>query len=330
MSTAASVSTRSAILSPLRILGLVVVCVAVVLFFRRVNTEEVWHAIRRADGRLLLAASAMNVLTLLVKSERWMRMLRPLGRVSRWNALRYLLMGFALNSTLPASAGDVVRVFLVSSHTGARRSHVVTTIVLERLVEAVALVLLMVGALPLLAVAPWLRSSALVFAVTIIVGVIVLVLLVRRHRLEGAVRGWRRITEPLAAVARGLSSRAIVVPIVVLSAIEWVCQTLSYTCGIAAFSGGFPWHTGFACLCAVNIALLARVTPGGVGAYQVAFAAILTLAGIDKETGLAVSAAHHVVTVLPPVACGLALLIALPADARRRALQREPLSWRNQ
>jgi hypothetical protein len=306
------------------------VCVAAALFFRRVDGPEVWRAIQGADLRLLACAAGTNALTILVKGERWMRMLRPLGTVARWVAMRFLVIGFALNNSLPASAGDVVRVILVSAHTGAPRRAVVTTIVLERLVEAVLLVVFMIAALPLLSVAPWLRRSALVFGVLIVGAAGVVTAVVWRHRDRESSGRLARWSAPLVSVARGMTDRRILIPMIVLSAIEWALQILSYTFGIAAFRGGFPWQAGFACLCAVNIALLVRATPGGVGAYQVAFAAILTLYGVSKDSGLAISAAHHVVTVAPPVACGLLLVMMLPADTRRRALGDGPNSGRDE
>lgn len=311
---------RLHLLSPIRLLGLAVLVAGAVVFLRHVSGAGVLAAFRHADVRLLLCALLMNALTLLVKAERWTRMLRPVAPLRRRTALRFLLIGFALNSTLPVSAGDVMRVFLVSSRTGAPRGALVSTIVLERLVEAIALGALMIVALPLLAIAPWLQRAAQIFVGVIAVAVALVAWLMWTHRGAATARGLVRLLSQFTSVARGLSSRGVLLPMIVLSGVEWALQTLSYTWGIAAFRGGFPWQAAFVCLCAVNIALLARVTPGGVGAYQLAFAAVLTLYGVSKETGLAISAAHHIVTVAPPVIVGIISLISLPAGTRREAL----------
>jgi uncharacterized protein (TIRG00374 family) len=297
----------------------VVLLAGAVLFFRSVSSHDVVRSLRAASVPFLLLAALANLLTLSVKSSRWGRILSTLGPIDHLHVLRFLLIGFAVNAVIPASAGDVSRIYMVSSHTGHRRSAILSTIIIERAVEGVALALLMLIALPILRVVPWLRRGAVAFEGGILALLLLLTYTARRcHTPPAAARSKReRFIAVLAESIRRVEALSVLVPVLLLSVAEWILQSVSYWCGLRAFHQPLGLPEAFVALCAVNLALLARVTPGGVGAYQLAFAASMTLFGVPRAVGLACSTALHVVTLTPPVAIGLALLVRAPRSVRR-------------
>lgn len=299
------------------IAGLALVAGAL-LFFRHVSRQEVSEALRHASVPFLVGASAANLASIWVKSWRWQRILATLRAFGHLAVLRFLLIGFALNALLPASAGDVARVYLVAHATGRPRSAVLSTIVLERVVEAIAFAALMLAVLPALRTVPWVGEGAIAFGVFVLVVLAVLGGFAWRYRAvpEADAPSRIRFLVSLAARVRLLGTAPVAASVVSLSIAEWAFQAVSYWCGLRAFGAHVGLLGAFVAVCAVNLALLARVTPGGVGAFQVAFAAAMALYGVPREVGLACSATLHVVTLVPPVLVGLGLLLASPRDER--------------
>ncbi len=292
-----------------------------VYFFRHVSRADVWTAVRHASVPFLVGASLANLASIWVKSWRWQRILQTLRHFGHGDVLRFLLIGFSLNALLPASAGDVARVYLVAEAAGQPRSAVLSTIVLERVVEAIAFAALMLAVLPALRTVPWVGEGAIGFGVFVIGLLAALAAFAWRQRGPAPphARAHVRFAAALAERVRRVGAWRVLVGVVLLSVGEWAFQAVSYWCGLRAFGAPVGLLGAFVAVCAVNLALLARVTPGGAGAFQVAFAAAMALYGVPKPLGLACSATLHVVTLIPPVLAGLVFLLLAP-PAQRAAI----------
>ncbi len=289
-----------------------------VFFFRHVDRAEVWHSLRSASPAFLAGAALTNFASIWVKSWRWKRILGTLQAFRHGEVLRYLLIGIAVNALLPASAGDVARVYLVARASGQPRSAVLSSIVMERVVEAMAFAALMLAVLPALRTVPWVGEGALLFGGFVAVLLAFLGVFAWRHRASGVRSASSRVRfiAALADRVRQVGSARILVGVVLLSVAEWVLQAVSYWCGLRAFGAHVGLLGAFVAVCAVNLVLLARLTPGGVGAYQVAFAAAMALYGVPRPVGLACSATLHVVTLVPPMVAGIVLLLLAPRELR--------------
>jgi uncharacterized membrane protein YbhN (UPF0104 family) len=114
----------------------------------------VWWASRQQPPRLphtpgqlasLAAALAGYALATLVRGERWQRLLADAGgRPRRRDSLGITCVGYAGNNILPARAGDAVRVVLMAPRAGTSLRTVVGTLLAERILDVVVLVVLFV------------------------------------------------------------------------------------------------------------------------------------------------------------------------------------------
>jgi hypothetical protein len=114
----------------------------------------VWWALRQEPpqlpdtaGELLALAAAVAVygLATVVRAERWQRLLLADGALPR-RADSYALtvVGYMGNNLLPARAGDALRVLLLAPRAGTGRRTVIGTLLAERLLDVVVILLLFV------------------------------------------------------------------------------------------------------------------------------------------------------------------------------------------
>ena len=91
----------------------------------------------------LAAVLGLYALATALRSERWLALLRHGGhRAGRADAYALTTVGYMGNNALPARAGDVLKAVLTAPRVGAPRAPMFGTLVAERLLDAVALVVL--------------------------------------------------------------------------------------------------------------------------------------------------------------------------------------------
>jgi uncharacterized protein (TIRG00374 family) len=111
-------------------------------FFRNANMAAVWAETRRADALLLLAAIVATLSTYLLRALRWQYLLAPLGPTRFSTAFRTTVIGFATSFLLPARAGEVIRPYLLARREGLPTTAAFATIILERLLDLITVLLL--------------------------------------------------------------------------------------------------------------------------------------------------------------------------------------------
>ena len=111
-------------------------------FFRNADMAGVWAETRRADARLLLAAIVATLATYLLRALRWQYLLAPLGPTRFSTAFRATVIGFAASFLLPARAGEVIRPYLLARREGLPTTAAFATIILERLLDLITVLLL--------------------------------------------------------------------------------------------------------------------------------------------------------------------------------------------
>lgn len=312
-------------------LGLLAAAVLLFFFFRGMDWAAVGRALRTADPRLLAGVVGLTVLTYAARAWRWQFLLAPLARVPLLDLFSSTLVGFMTGLLVPR-AGEVVRPYLIARrHPAVPTSSGFASIILERLVDLIT-VLLLFGAylyiLPLPAAqthGPLLGSLKVAGAFAFAGALTVLgVLLLWHHHDATALRVADRLLRPLperlgAALSRAVrsfgeglavlkASPAHVFAILAQSFVVWLLLALGVHWNNRAFGIDLPFHSAFLILAFLTVGV-AVPTPGTIGGFHAAYLSALTRAfGIDRETAAAAGFASHALTNLPVLVLGLAFL----------------------
>jgi uncharacterized membrane protein YbhN (UPF0104 family) len=231
----------------------------------------VWWAVRqhaphvpldpRSLGDLAAALAVYGCATAL-RGERWHRILVREGvDRGRGESYRLLLVGYMGNNTLPARAGDFMRVLLL----GGPRRVVLGTVLAERVLDAVALV----GIFAVVVVAKGLGFGPLPYVVGAVGGVAVLAtaaLLAPGHGLLRRARDWLR---PVLGATRGLAS-AHGAALLAGSLALWGCEASVYL--LVGHAVGVPLSPAQALyvMALTNLSMLVPAAPGYVGTFDAA------------------------------------------------------------
>jgi len=112
-------------------------------FLRGTNFADVWLQVQRARPGLLLLSLAAVVLTFFARTIRWRYLLRPLGETRFRTVFRSTVIGFGALAILPIRMGDVIRPYLLARQERMPVTSVFATVVMERVLDLVAVLALM-------------------------------------------------------------------------------------------------------------------------------------------------------------------------------------------
>jgi len=294
----------------LRIAAGVALLVAVVWTLHDVVWGALWRSLKAARPGWAALAAAVNLLAVFFQALRWLAVVQPLSRAATVSgAFRAMVVGFAVSMVVPARAGELARIQWLARRTGIPKASLLSTIILDYLVNAAGL-LLGLALLPfLLPVPSWIRPGALFTLALFVVGA-AMVFGVGAKRTPAATgppaRGLAgflaRARHGLAAVRRpkalGLSFGA--------SLVSWALEIEATLLAMKAVGLHLGLPAAVLALLSVNVALaLPFAPPGNVGTLEVGATLALMAFGVRKEQALAFGLVYHVMQLVPLGALGL-------------------------
>jgi len=122
-------------------LALTISAAALWLALRHVALADVWRALASAHPLWLLPALACLALMFSGRALRWALLL---GGTPFWTTLLSLSVGYMLNNTLPLRVGEIGRAFVVSRQTGVGVARALSSVVVERVLDLGAVLLMFV------------------------------------------------------------------------------------------------------------------------------------------------------------------------------------------
>jgi uncharacterized protein (TIRG00374 family) len=125
------------------ILGIALAVGLLAIFLRRADLSRVWLAMQSARGDLVGLAFVLTLVMYLIRAERWQYLLQPLGHTRFWVAFKTTVIGFAASFVLPARAGELLRPYLLAREEGLPATAAFATVVVERLLDLVAVLILL-------------------------------------------------------------------------------------------------------------------------------------------------------------------------------------------
>jgi uncharacterized membrane protein YbhN (UPF0104 family) len=303
--------------------------VVLVIVIARVGTGPFLDGLKAVDGRALLAAAAVVLVTTLCSAWRWTIVARGLGvRLSLPAAVAAYYRALFLNLTLPGGvAGDI--------HRGVRHGREVhdvgralRAVVWERAAGQVVQAVLTIAVL--LVLPSPVRSSMPFVAVAAVAAALGLVL-VGRVRVGGPRSRWTRLRNSVVTDIRdGVLRRRALPAVVLTSAVVVAGHAVTFL--IAAQTAGVRAPISRLLPLAV-VALLAMVLPniGGWGPREGVTAWVFSAAGLGADRGAAAAVTYGVLVLAASLPGAIVLFVGwLPRRRFSRTRSRSGVGLRSE
>jgi len=295
--------------------------------FRGEDLGGIAAQIAEADLALLVLAGALNLTGGMIRAVRWQILLRPIGQsvplAARWKALN---IGFAVTNLALGRLGEVARPYALSKMTPISTSAGLGTIALERVLDFVALVGLLLAVLA----APTFPENATVLGRPLgyvvggvaVLGIVVLALTawiavrpgILRHGAGAFVSllptGW---SEPVrAGLDEFLSGLRLLrdprasAHALAWSVLLWIWMAASFRAAFLAFGLELGFVAAVFTQCVVSVFVAIPAAPGFIGTLQAGvLVAVSGVFGVSETDALSMSLGYHLAGYVPVTALGV-------------------------
>jgi len=313
------------------------VLIGAVLFFsiayvvQNVEWDALINALETMDIAWIVVGLLTTLLAHLIRAWRW-RLLIPSGEaISLWSVFSATIIGYFMNGLIPRS-GELVRPWALARSQGRATSEMVGTVVVERIIDGLSLLLLLIFLLVLQSerftavfVGHSPRTAMIAIAVPLAAALVVMWIVVRttagdrlmgsiERRLPGRMQGrLRRVAgnfrNGLAAVGRAGRWK-----IAASSLLIWLGYAAALECAIIAFGlevrPGLTPGDAFTLLAITSIGITIAPTPGAFGVYHFFCKEALTrLFAVPDERAVAFALVTHAAPYLAITTLGAILLV---------------------
>ena len=279
----------------------------------------------------MLAAGLAFAAAVLSRWIRWWLLFDPARRPPIGPLGRAFLIGYLLNSILPARPGEVARAVALKRETRTPLGEALATTAAERIYDVLALAGLLLVSAPFLPESRALRTGTLAAGtVAVAAGVTIAVFGKPGGRLERwleralsllpltSTGGARRFAASTLDGLVSLRNARIAAPAALLTAGSWLLLALSAW----ALFGAFHLQAGFGAAVVVvgaaNLSLLVPASPAGVGVFEAATVGVLAGFSVDRSPALSYAVALHGLNLFPYVVAGSIALLRHTQAVRDR------------
>lgn len=312
----------------MKVRAILVTLLAIALFgwfLRGTDLGAIWSQVRGAEPGYLVLALVVVGVSYAMRAVRWQCLLRPIGTTRFRTAFRTTVIGFAALALLPARAGDVLRPYLLARHERLSIPATLATVVMERVLDLVAVLLLLAAfvwgiaddaQVPTRLLQPIKTSAMAGGLVAVVMLAVSWVLASHPERVGGLVRtadrilphalahklaSWASLFSGGFAAARDMRGLALAVfwsfPI-------WLSACVEIWAVARSFGIEVPFPGTFLVQAMVVVGV-AVPTPGGVGGFHEMFRLGMTgIFGAPNEAAVAAAIVLHLISFGPAVIVG--------------------------
>ncbi len=285
--------------------GVVISLIAILLIVHYVDLHRFVEAIRSANYWLLLAFLIVSVTWLMLRGIVWRTLLR--GRASYRDVFWTLCEGYILNAFLPFRLGEVGRAFLLGRKAKLGFMDVLSTIVIERVLDLAFSAAILLSAVPFVVGAAGAGRIAIAIGALVILGMVVLYLLARNR--EWALGLFQRLSAhwPKLQTLGGnilvsffsglaiLTDGGLFLRFMFWMTLNWALAIAEFWLLLLAFFPQARLLWSLFGLGAVAFGNAIPSLPGAVGTYEAALGGALTLLSGDQSTALAAALTAHLI-----------------------------------
>jgi uncharacterized protein (TIRG00374 family) len=313
-------------------IGLLVSLVFAYLAIRDVDIAAFGTALREMEYWVLAPAALVLAVAIFLRALRWRILFAARSRPSTRAITASLLIGYLFNNILPARAGEAARIIALKQRAGTARFEALGTVVAERALDVVCLIILLFAVAPTLPGVDWL-PRALAIGGGVSAGLVAVLLamafygdrparlLLRPLSLLPGISG-ERTDSAAANLVYGFSflrRPGSAAAAVALTLASWLLIAVSFWLCLVGFEFGIGFEAGLLVVVATNLAMILPSGPAALGVFEAATLVALAVFGVDRSSALSYAIVVHALTVLPFIVVGYVVLHHHASVLRRRA-----------
>lgn len=292
------------------------------LYVFRVDRHTLLRTWATLSGWYFLPAFALNLAMLLARARRWQLILISNPAEPRDLPFRrvfgVLTIGYLANQVFPAPTGEVTRAVVLARREDITKVRVLSTIIVERVLDALAIAPIILFALIVIPLPAWLERLVLLAGLTLLgMAVAGVILHSQRERLVEAgsalIRGLSESMQSRLATTREsfreglhiLRDLRALTTVYALSLGAWVLQLAVLEMVTRSLHQPLNLRLLVLLILFSNAGTLLPFAPGNLGTFQALTMTSLAMFNVRPEVSFSIALAYQMVQFLPVAVFGL-------------------------
>lgn len=287
-----------------------------------IDLEQITSSFKRANYWTLPLMLALLFVFFWLKALRWRMLLEPIKKLTVSQVTPSMMIGFMGNNILPAHLGEFLRVYVLSRQFQIPKTTVLSTVVLERLFDIVAILCYLgIG----IYFAPNLPEKYHTISLIVALGILLTIISVAAYLIwtEAVIRLFRGIfsflpflpdklthlvLEMMRSGALGMESmksKRLCFGIIWTSFAQWLINGISIYVALWSFNIQVSPLAAFVVLGVTAFGVTVPATPGFFGVVQLCFTESLKAFGISNAEAFSASIYYQLSQYIPVTLIGL-------------------------
>jgi uncharacterized protein (TIRG00374 family) len=297
-------------------IGLLISVVSLYLALRDFHWTELWEAVGNIQVGFVALMVVPYILTFMAKVWRWRVLFHPdEERMSIGLLFSSLMISYV---PLPFRAGEVARAVVVSSRSGIPIPRVFSTILVEKVLDVLTLLLMLGISLPFVGLPQELQGSATVLGVAFLGLALAIAALVINPNLARKVVGsvshrlpsrlGPRIEEATDHALQGLaplSNRGAALKLGFWSLATWGINAVTVYLMLLSFNLTLTPMAAVMLVVASNLGMAIPSAPGYIGTFELVVVLVLKVLGVVESDAQAFALFYHFVGLVPVATIGV-------------------------
>jgi glycosyltransferase 2 family protein len=301
--------------------GIVLGIVLIYFSVRGINFDETVSHLKKIHLGYAALSLFLIVLMQTLRSYRWGVILQPMEKISQITLFAVTSVGFLAIAGIPARIGELARPYLIAKKSSIKMSSALGTVVVERILDSLAVLTITVAVLILQDLPSWMiKSGILFFIITMLMIAFIIGLIWRR---ETAVKFIDRILQLLpgkfSQKVNGVIHHFIdgfqvitdvkrLLNLLFLSAVVWLVDVAAIYALLLAFGFNLPVLAAFVVMVILIAGIAIPTAPGFIGNWHYACILGLSLFGIAKPEGFSFALVYHFLSMMVLIVLGIIFL----------------------
>ncbi|MDD5687049.1 MAG: lysylphosphatidylglycerol synthase transmembrane domain-containing protein [Elusimicrobia bacterium] len=283
---------------------------------RNIDLKNILEIISNGKYWWVLPTLLTTTLGFLFRSIRWKYLFLPIKDIKPEQLFSSLIMGFAANNIFPMRFGEFVRAYIVGKKHNVSKSASFATIVFERIMDGVGILILVSISLIFLPKFPPWTKRAMFFSILFFVGTLVVagILIIKKHFIDLLMKIpcikcelKEKIINKIKRFITGfeiIKDIKVFFTVILFSLCVWTCETLTMFFFMKVVGVHLSIFVVIFIVFATVIGVTIPAAPGSIGTFEFFFVASMMFFGVSKGKALASALIIHSIGIIYVILLG--------------------------
>lgn len=256
-----------------------------------------------------------------LRSYRWGVILKPLQKIDQLTLFSVTSVGFLAIAAIPARLGELARPYLISKKSSIKFSSAFGTIIIERALDSLAVLFIMIIALLFVDLPSWMIKSGIIFLLITLIFIACIVALIWQrdrslnilnrflNKLPGKITfKIEKIIHHLIDGFKIITDIKMLFYLLFLSAFIWFIDVMAIYMLFLAFGFNLPLLAAVVLMVILIAGIAIPTAPGYIGNWHFACILGLGLFGVAKPEALSFALVYHFLSIVFVVVLGIIFL----------------------